>query len=1105
MKTKIYLILGITVALCLSSCVEDKIISDTQIVKSISVTAQDFQDADAGTRAAYNVDGTGFHFTWKDGDTVGVWPVGGDQVAFPISNGEGEQTSKFDGGAWALRSSYSYAAYYPFASDNYQVNETSIPVSYLGQTQNGNGSLDCLDRYDYQASVATSPDDDGNVNIFLKHLGCFVRFQLIMPGADTYQSLTLKSNKTPFITFGKYDLTKNPISITANSTSSIYVSLSNTSTTEENKVLTIYVMLAPQDLSNSVISIFIKGTKYDSYTASVSGKNMLAGKAYSYKATIQEVTDIDGQDVLWDERGHVFKPEYVNLGLSVNWATFNVGATRPEEYGDFYAWGETESYYEAGYAQEKPQAHWKEEKSAGYAWSSYKWCNGSSTTLTKYCSSSFYGNDNFTDTQTTLDLENDVAHVKWGGNWRMPTLEELAELRNKCTWKWYGSGNTEFNGVAGYKVSSNVSGYNDRFIFLPAAGFRDGTGLLNVGYGGYYWSSSLEMGYPNYAYELDLDSRDVDWDYDDRCYGFSVRPVCEYNPKSSFELNTTEVGLVVGGKSVQIKANPIDNGGTAISGSVIWSSSDENIAIVTSDGTVTAVGEGTCTITASIGPHQSNTCKIIVTSVSGKDNGFGYIDLGLSVNWATFNVGAEQIEDYGDYYAWGETEPKDSYYASTYKWFNGSSTNITKYNNISNNGVVDNKIILEKEDDVAHIRWGGNWRMPTIDEQNELRENCTWTWTTLNDVKGYIVRSNMPGYTDRFIFLPATGYREGMRLYDVGSYYWSSSLNVNHSDYAWMLCFDSKSQGTYHLGDRYFGRSVRPVIYSKTYYIVNSIILDKTELSLIVGGKSFQIKTTCKNNVDKTLSDNVIWSSSNKNIAIVSSDGIVTAVGEGTCTITASVGTVNSTCKVVVTPSNNGYGYVNLGLSVNWATYNVDAEQPEEFGGYYSWGEVETKNVYSWSAYKYGSGKESVFNKYCHSSSFGSNGFMDNKYILDSDDDVAHVKWASNWRMPTKAELDELYNNCTWTWTNYNGVNGYKITSNKSGYRDRSIFLPAAGYHQKDDYYSGSLSYWSSSLYTYNSDPQYAWGISYKYNSTNDNAIVCDERRIGKSVRPVFP
>ena len=114
----------------------------------------------------------------------------------------------------------------------------------------------------------------------------------------------------------------------------------------------------------------------------------------------------------------------------------NVGATAPEEYGDYFAWGEVEPYYEDGYAQEAPQAHWKEDKSGGYGWANYKWCNGTQGTMTKYCDNSRDGYNGYTDSKTVLDLDDDVAHVRWGGNWRIPTKDDCLELFKNCTWTW---------------------------------------------------------------------------------------------------------------------------------------------------------------------------------------------------------------------------------------------------------------------------------------------------------------------------------------------------------------------------------------------------------------------------------------------------------------------------------------------------------------------------------------------------------------------------------------------------------------------------------------------------------------------------------------------
>lgn len=132
----------------------------------------------------------------------------------------------------------------------------------------------------------------------------------------------------------------------------------------------------------------------------------------------------------------------------------------------------------------------------------------------------------------------------------------------------------------------------------------------------------------------------------------------------------------------------------------------------------------------------------------------------------------------------------------------------------------------------------------------------------------------------------------------------------------------------------------------------------------------------------------------------------------------------------------NDARYVNLGLSVNWATCNVGAEKPEDYGDYFAWGETddEKKDEYWWTSYKYCNGSNKSLTKYCYDSRYGLNGFVDNKTVLEPDDDVAHVIWGGKWRMPTVDEFNELIDSCTWTWTNRNGVNGYKVTGNKPGY-----------------------------------------------------------------------
>ena len=203
------------------------------------------------------------------------------------------------------------------------------------------------------------------------------------------------------------------------------------------------------------------------------------GALMMFVASCEKETEIENKEEQGTENADTFLVEAVDLGLSVKWASYNVGAKSPEDYGGYYAWGETEekdSYDSANY-------YWENE--------------GSNISGTSY----------------------DVAHVKWGGSWRMPTLDEIIELGTKCFWEW-----TTVNGVSGYKVT----GSNDNYIFLPASGSRFGTEVYSRGLGGFYWSGSPGEEGSSGAYHLGFGSSVYSYYYDDGCYcGRTVRPVTE--------------------------------------------------------------------------------------------------------------------------------------------------------------------------------------------------------------------------------------------------------------------------------------------------------------------------------------------------------------------------------------------------------------------------------------------------------------------------------------------------------------------------------------------------------------------------------------------------
>ena len=276
--------------------------------------------------------------------------------------------------------------------------------------------------------------------------------------------------------------------------------------------------------------------------------------------------------------------------------------------------------------------------------------------------------------------------------------------------------------------------------------------------------------------------------------------------------------------------------------------------------------------------------------------------------------------------------------------------------------------------------------------------------------------------------------------------------------------------------------------------LVSSLTLSKDTIYLVnIGDKDTIIATTAPFPNSK-----VIWVSSDTTIAKVE-EGIVEAVSVGSVFISAKAGALTEVCCVIVSNITEvNYAYVDLGLSVKWAAYNIGANVPEEYGDYFAWGETLIKDIYDWSTYKYSGNSYTSMTKYCTMKEYSYDAYPDNKVILESNDDVATVYWGGAWRMPTKAEQDELRNKCTWLCTKQNDVNGYKVT----GPNGNSIFLPAAGSIE-----GGTLNnvgkfgnYWSSKL-----DETRCSGACTMSFSSGSIDWKSYERYIGCSIRPVCP
>lgn len=320
-------------------------------------------------------------------------------------------------------------------------------------------------------------------------------------------------------------------------------------------------------------------------------------------------------------------------------------------------------------------------------------------------------------------------------------------------------------------------------------------------------------------------------------------------------------------------------------------------------------------------------------------NGHEYVDMGLSVMWATCNIGANCPEDYGDYYAWGETEMKDSYKMDNCKTWERSISEIKG-----------------TRMDAAHVKWGAPWRMPTKTEFEELLTKCEWRWVMLNDVAGMKVTSKI---NRNSIFLPAADWLCGsvssLPSNTITGDYWSSTQDENDPIGAYTLFFLDYCHHT-NWSNLYVGLPIRPV----------------------------------------------------------------------------------------VVPKYNGHEYIDLGLSVKWATCNVGANCAEEYGDYFSW--HMTKD--------------------------------------------AVALWGSPWRLPSNTDFLDLKNNCYWSSSIQNGTLGYIVTSKING---NIIFLPSAGWWNGDNFELGYNGY-----YWEDSSGWYAFDYSFQR-----DVFYTDHHNYGQSIRLV--
>ena len=522
MKKSIVLLSSIAL---LASCSSDysDIVGDavTNYADEIVLTSNGFE-FEEGTRTAFTLDPNyGLQFAWVDGDEIGVFPVA------PVTNCQAMQVvsllggkveaskAVFSGAGWKLDEEGSYAAYYPFNGElPSNTVYDAVPVNMVGQKQNGNSSLAHIsEKYDVQyaaSNTSLTSTGESRLNFEFKHMAAVFMLEITSPVEASWKSVTLTNTNgdKPFTTEALLNVYDGKWTAKATS-STVNLDLDNIET-EENGTMTLFISVLPADLSN--VEIIAETMTGETFRASMQNKTIEAGKVYKFTSTLQSSDETTGT---------LDGYEWVDLGLSVKWATKNVGASSVLDCGNYFAWGELtqkDNYTWDNYKFMDPNASDK------YGINAYTYADNKTKGI-------WYSNGTFVgDGRIELLADDDVATKQWSSNWRMPTSEECEELVDECTWTWVA--NVDNSNVSGWIVVSNKEGYTDKFIFIPAAGYYSESVIENSGISFSCWSKSLDTTRSWYAvqmggYYYDANNYSISVGGTNRYEGNNIRPVCE--------------------------------------------------------------------------------------------------------------------------------------------------------------------------------------------------------------------------------------------------------------------------------------------------------------------------------------------------------------------------------------------------------------------------------------------------------------------------------------------------------------------------------------------------------------------------------------------------
>ena len=744
------------------------------------------------------------------------------------------------------------------------------------------------------------------------------------------------------------------------------------------------------------------------------------------------------------------EPEMVDLGLpsGFKWASFNLGATRPIELGFYFAWGETEpkSFYNwdnYAFMQSGQSDEWHITK--------YTIPDGHTDNGIWYEEGEFVG-----DNQSVLNLdEDDVARALWGGEWRIPTPTDWQELKDNCDLSW-----TNQDNLSSLVVTSRING---NVIYLPATGYFNSDGLKTVDSWTYYYHSNTLGYYSSRSTGVSLGGSFLNINNSrERYIGNNIRPVS--GDGNNYAITTSaqaiDFGMAATGNTAYRTLTVTNSGAMPIKLNV---SCDGDGYSISPSGEYTIPVGKVMDFTVSFAPETGSVYEGTVTISSAK----------LAEEITISLTGTGNVVETTEYTVNGVSFKMISIPGSTFNM--GHNNYATPVHQVT----LDDYFLGETE--VTQELWQavmGNNPSNHQGAANLPVESVTWY-----EAQSFIGRLNtlLPGY---HFHLPTEAEWE-YAAREAGSDYYIYSGNKVLSEVGW---YYSNSEDETHpvkqkkanaLG--LYDMSGNVLEWCQDFYSPYS---DEEQLN--PAGNTWDSPISrggAYNNYDYSAT---VYSRHTSGASSRSSNhGLRLAMGGG----------------YVALPQ-----MVDLGLpsGIKWASFNLGANRPSEMGNFYAWGDTAPKYTYGWSGYEYTTTDSNGITKYTFQDNntsgvwYQDGAFVgDGKTVLETGDDAATANWGEQWRTPSPIDFQELIDNCSWSWTTLDGLNGLEFT----GGNGNSIFLPAAGYISGLDKYNTSSygRYWSSSL---GNDSSGAAQLLY-VSSYDERRLLTMQRYYGLPIRPV--